>query len=205
MLEEFRLLEKHGFKLLPYKVVKTLNEAVATAEKMGCPVAMKVVSSEISHKTDVGGVKINIRNHIALKLAFKEIMENAKGKMVEGILIQKMARKGVELIVGGKKDPQFGYMVVLGLGGIYVEVFRDISARICPINEKDVEEMVQELKAHPLITGARGKKPINFKSLKQLLIRTCGFLKKEDIKELDLNPVVFDSKGCDIIDVRFTR
>ena len=205
MLEEFKLLEKHGFRLLPHKFVKTLNEAVAAAEKIGYPIVLKIVSPEVSHKTDVGGVKIGIKNHVGLKLAYKEIMESTKGKKSRQVLVQKMARKGVELIIGGKKDPQFGHMIVLGLGGIYVEVFSDITGRICPIKEEDVEEMVKELKTNPLITGARGKKPINLNELKKLLVKTCKFLDKEDLKELDLNPVVFDSKGYDIIDVRFVK
>jgi acetyl-CoA synthetase (ADP-forming) len=116
-----------------------------------------------------------------------------------------MARKGVELIIGGKKDPQFGHMIVLGLGGIYVEIFRDISARICPLVPQDVDEMISELKVHPLLEGARGKKPINKKVLQELVLKSCRFMQKEDIKEMDLNPVVFDENGCDIVDARFSR
>ncbi|MBI5046494.1 acetate--CoA ligase family protein, partial [Candidatus Micrarchaeota archaeon] len=128
-----------------------------------------------------------------------------KGKKIDGVLVQKMARKGIELIIGGKKDPQFGHMVVLGAGGIYVEIFRDISARICPIARSDVEEMIGELKSHPLLEGARGAKPINKKKLEELVVRACSFMEKENIMEMDLNPVVFDENGCDIIDARFRR
>ncbi len=96
-------------------------------------------------------------------------------------------------------------MIVLGLGGIYVEVFRDVTARLCPIKKEDVREMVSELKSHPIIEGTRGRKSINMKSLESLLIKACKFMQKENIKEMDLNPVVFDSKGCDIIDVRFRK
>jgi Acyl-CoA synthetase (NDP forming) len=132
-------------------------------------------------------------------------MINASGKRIDGMLVQKMARKGIELIIGGKKDPQFGHMVVLGLGGVYVEIFRDITARICPVRKEDVEEMIRELKAHPLITGTRGEKPINKEALVRLIIKTCKFIEKEDIKELDLNPVIFDSEGCDIVDARMVK
>ena len=205
MIDDFKLLEKHGFRLLPYTLAKNEEEALKAARKIGYPVAMKIVSPEIEHKTDVGGVKVNIKSEEALRISFKDIMQGASGKKVDGVLVQKMARKGVELIIGGKKDPQFGHMIVLGLGGIYVEIFRDISARICPLRASDVDEMVSELKVHPLLEGARGKKPINKKTLEHLVLKVCGFMLKEDIKEMDLNPVVFDEKGCDIIDARFSR
>ncbi len=205
LIDDFALLEKHGFRLLPYRLARNADEAVRAARAIGYPVALKIVSPQIEHKTDIGGVKINIKNDEVLRYAFQDMMQAARGKQVEGILIQRMARKGVELIIGGKLDPQFGHMVVLGLGGIYVEIFRDISARICPLAAADVDEMVSELKVHPLLEGARGKKPINKKALERLVLRVCAFMHEEGIKEMDLNPVVFDEKGCDIVDARFSR
>ncbi len=205
LMDDFSLLEKHGFKLLPYALAGSEEDAARAAKKIGYPVAMKIVSPDILHKTDVGGVRVNVKSEEAMRIAYREIVQSAAGKKVDGVLIQKMARKGVELIIGGKKDPQFGHMIVLGLGGIYVEIFRDISARICPLVPPDVDEMVAELKVHPLLEGARGKKPINRKALEQLIIRACAFMQKEDIKEMDLNPVVFDEEGCDIVDARFSR
>lgn len=205
MIDDFILLKKNGFKLLPYAVAKSEDDAAAAAKKMGYPIALKIISPEIIHKTDVGGVKTGIRNEVVLRHAYKEVITNAGSKKIDGVLVQKMARKGIELIIGGKKDPQFGHMVVLGLGGIYVEIFRDITARICPIKREDVDEMVNELKSHPVLTGARGNKPINKKALERLVINTCKFIEKEDIKELDLNPVIFDSSGCDIVDARLVK
>ena len=119
--------------------------------------------------------------------------------------VQKMARKGIELIIGGKKDPQFGHMIVLGMGGVYVEVFKDVTARICPITKQDIIEMVNELQTHPLLTGVRGMGPINLNQLYSLMVKTSKMIVKEDIKELDLNPVIFDGKGYDIVDVRFRK
>lgn len=205
LVEDFALLEKNGFSLLPYRLARSEEAAVEAAGKIGYPVALKIVSPEIEHKTDVGGVKTNIKSPEALRIAYGDVVQGARGKKVDGVLVQKMARKGVELIIGGKKDPQFGHMIVLGMGGIYVEIFRDISARICPVVARDVEEMVAELKTHPLLEGARGKKPIDKKTLVRLVLRACGFMQKEDIKEMDLNPVVCDDRGCDIIDARFSR
>ena len=205
LIDDFALLEKHGFRLLPYSLAKTEDEAAAAAKKIGFPVALKIVSPDIEHKTEFNGVKVNIKNEEVLRHGFRDIVSGAKGKRVDGVLVQRMARKGVELIIGGKKDPQFGHMIVLGLGGIYVEIFRDISARICPLLPADVEEMVSELKVHPVLEGARGKKPINKRTLGLLVLKVCAFMQKEDIKEMDLNPVVFDENGCDIIDARFAR
>ncbi len=205
LIDDFTLLEKHGFRLLPYSLAKDEDGAAAAAKKIGYPVAMKIVSPDILHKTDVGGVRVNIKSEESLRIAYREIVQSASGKKVDGVLVQKMARKGVELIIGGKKDPQFGHMIVLGLGGIYVEIFRDISARICPLLPPDVDEMVAELKVHPLLEGARGEKPIDRKALGALVVKACAFMQKEDIKEMDLNPVVFDEQGCDIVDARFSR
>jgi acetyl-CoA synthetase (ADP-forming) len=205
ILDDFKVLERNGFKPLPYRLVKDEEGAIKAAKRIGYPVAMKIVSDAISHKSDIGGVKVGIKNSDSLRHAYQEVMENVSGKKVEGMLIQKMARKGMELIIGGKKDPQFGHMVVLGLGGIYVEIFRDVTARICPVTEDDIEEMIGELKAHPLIEGARGEKPINKKALKKMVLDVCRLITKEDLSELDLNPVIFDEKGGDIIDVRFSR
>lgn len=206
-LQEFKLLKRHGFKLLPYSLVKNEKQALLAAEKIGYPVVMKLISPQASHKTDVGGVRLNIRNHVGVKLVFKEFRDIARTKRLtlKGVLVQKMARKGVELIVGGKWDNQFGPMIVLGLGGIYVEIFRDISARLCPVTRKDVEEMVSELKSHPLLLGARGKKGINIHVLEDVVMKVCRLMKKERLKELDLNPVIFDEKGGDLVDVRLVR
>jgi acyl-CoA synthetase (NDP forming) len=205
LIDDFRLLEKNGFKLLPYELTKSEDDAIKAAKKIGYPIALKIVSPEILHKTDVGGVKIGIKDEQILRHSYQDIVESAGGRKIDGVLVQKMARKGVELIIGGKKDPQFGHMIVLGLGGIYVEIFRDVSARLCPLVSEDVDEMVAELKTHPLLEGARGKKPIDRKALEQLVLRACKFMAQEDIKEMDLNPVVFDENGCDIVDARFSR
>jgi len=205
ILDDFKVMERNGFRLLPYKLAKSEDEAAAIAKKLGYPVALKVVSEAISHKSDIGGVKIRLRKEESLRVAYRDIMESVRGKNIEGVLVQKMARRGMELIIGGKKDPQFGHMVVLGLGGIYVEIFRDVSARICPVSEEDVEEMIGELKSHPLIEGARGGKPIDKAALKKMVLAACRFIRKEDLKELDLNPVIFDDKGGDIVDARFVR
>lgn len=204
-LPEFCVLENYGLDVLPYGIAKTPKEAIGIAKKIGYPVALKLVSPEVSHKTEVGGVKIRIKDEKRLLDAYEDIMEGAAGHEVSGILVQKMARKGIELIIGGKKDPQFGHLIILGMGGVYVEVFRDVTARICPINKQDVKDMVGELQSHPLIMGIRGMRPINLEKLYSLMVKVSRMIVKEDMKELDLNPVIFDGKGYDIVDVRFVK
>jgi acetate---CoA ligase (ADP-forming) subunit beta len=204
-LPEFSMLKKYGITPLPYGVAKSEEEAVKIAEKIGYPVALKIVSPEISHKTDIGGVKIGIKDGKRLCHAYEDILEGAKKHKITGVLVQKMARKGIELIIGGKKDMQFGHLIILGMGGVYVEVFRDVTARICPINRQDVKDMINELESHPLITGIRGMKPINLNSLYSLMVKTSQMIVKEDMKELDLNPVIFDEEGYDIVDVRYSK
>jgi acyl-CoA synthetase (NDP forming) len=120
------------------------------------------------------------------------------------ILLQKQMKRGIELYIGGMKDPTFGYMVLFGIGGIYVEVFKDISARICPINENDVKDMINELNAKKIILGFRGKQ-VNIDELSSLIIKVSRMIEKEKIRELDLNPVKADENGCYIIDARIVR
>lgn len=206
-LPEFALLKKYGFKLLPYGLARDEKEAISIAEKIGYPVAMKIISPQASHKTDVGGVRLNVRNYAGVKLAYKEFQDIARMHRLklDGILIQKMARKGIELIVGGKRDAQFGPMIILGLGGIYVEIFRDVSARLCPVTRNDIEEMVDELKSHPVLRGARGKKGIDMRALEDAVLRTCRMMERERLEELDLNPMIFDEQGGDLVDVRVVR
>ncbi|MFH1222600.1 MAG: acetate--CoA ligase family protein [Candidatus Micrarchaeota archaeon] len=203
LVDDFKLLEKNGYRLLPYGLAKSEADALALAKKFGYPIAMKIVSPAIIHKTDVGGVKLGIRNDEVLRHHYNELTASASGKKVDGVLVQKMARRGVELIIGGVYDQQFGHMIILGFGGVYVEVFKDITARICPITNDDVKEMVMELKAHPILLGARGKKAINIDGLESLMVKTCKFMVKEQIREIDLNPVIFDERGYDIVDARF--
>ncbi len=209
LIEDMKVLEKYGVKTMKYRVATSEEEAVKAAKAVGYPVAMKVVSNEILHKSDVGGVKVGLENAKEVRLAYQTIMSNVKKRApkakVDGIMVQPMARKGVELLIGGKKDPSFGHMILLGLGGIYVEIFKDVSARLCPIRAEDVEEMVHELKSAPILLGARGKKPISMKALSSLMVSICRLMESEDLKELDLNPVVFDNRGYDIVDVRLIK
>jgi len=195
-------LGRFGIRIVKSSIAMNEGGAVRTASKIGYPVALKIISPEIVHKSDKGCVVLDIADEKGLRSAYKEIIGRTSGFKVEGMLVQRMARKGVELIVGGKKDPQFGQVIVFGLGGLYVEVLRDFSMRVCPITKSDGAEMIREIRGYPILAGVRGKKPVNEEKLIDLLVNVSRFLVKKNPKEFDLNPVIADGEGYDIVDVR---
>jgi acetyl-CoA synthetase (ADP-forming) len=200
----FSLLKKYGISTILYKLANDEDEAVKYAKNIGFPVAIKAICKEIVHKSDVGAVKLGLRTEEEVMAGARDLLTRFN-KFKPKLLVQKMARKGVEVFIGGKKDPLFGHLILLGLGGVYVEIFKDVSARLCPIKKEDVLEMVEELKSKSILLGARGRKAINKDKLCDLMIKVCRMMVKEDIKELDLNPVIFDDKGYDIVDVRVVK
>lgn len=200
----FDVLKKYGINVAGYRLARDAADAVRCARELGYPVVVKALSPDVLHKTEYGAVKLNIHTDDDVKLACKAIEQNMErfGKRLTGYLIQKQISKGVELIVGGKRDPQFGQLIIFGLGGIFVEVYKDISVRVCPITRSDAKEMINEIKAHPILSGARGSKPVNERKLTDLLLKTCNLLMDTDPDELDLNPVIADENGYTVVDVR---
>ena len=202
---DFKLLSKYGISYPKSEFVNSSKKAELAALRLGFPLAMKIASKNILHKTDKGGVILDIKSRQEARQAYKRLTSlspKGKGK----VLVQKMARKGaVELIMGGKKDQHFGQMIMLGMGGIFVEVFRDVTFRVCPITEKDAIEMISELKVYPILAGARGKKPVNKKELVSTLLKVSRLLQNEDPKEFDLNPLMADEKACIAVDMRILR
>ena len=196
-----KLLEKHGIKFAKSRTAKTEKELIKEIKKFKFPVAMKIISSKISHKTEAGGIKLNISNEAEALKAFNELK---KLKGFQGTLIQEML-KGMEIIIGGKQDPQFGATILFGLGGIYVETLKDISLRICPITKTDAKEMIQEIKSYPLIKGTRGQKGINQKIIEKYLMQVSKLMMKEKIKELDINPLIGNEKEIKAIDARIIK
>ena len=194
------LIKKYDIDFTEGSVVRSVDEALKAAEY---PVALKIMSDEISHKSDKGCVKLNVKDEDSLKKAYSEIMSNAGSAKVEGVLVQRMAKPGLELIVGGRRDEQFGPVVLFGLGGIFVEVFKDFSLRVCPIDRNDALEMISEMKAYPLLTGARGTKPVDIEAIADLLQKASKLLyENKHINEMDLNPVMAYEKGYCAVDVR---
>jgi len=189
------------------KVVKTEEEAIETAKSIGYPVVLKIVSPQILHKSDVGGVVVNIRTEQELRAAYKRIMDNIKEKRpdakIDGIYVQEMAPSSTEIIIGASKDPTFGPTIMFGVGGIFVEILKDVSFRLVPITRDDAQEMIREIKSYRILEGARGLPKADQSTLIECLLGTSKMLEDcPEIKELDLNPVLVYEKGAKVVDAR---
>ncbi len=193
-----KIVQQAGIPFAPSAEVKSEKQIHSTTRKIPFPWAMKAVGKKLIHKTDVGGVKLNIQNEVEAFAAFKHMK---KIPSCEYVVVQPM-RKGIEIIVGGKMDAQFGPTVLVGMGGIYTEVFKDASIRIAPLSNADMDEMIHELKIHPILEGTRGQKGINFTDLKKILLGVSKLMCGEKIRELDLNPVIATQASVQAVDVR---
>ncbi len=184
-------------------LAKKAEDAAKFAKKAKYPVVLKIISPQALHKTEVSGVKI-VRNEAELKSEFNSLLSLAKKKKfkLEGILAQEFV-KGAELIIGIKKDATFGHVLLFGIGGIFVEVLKDVSFRVCPITTNDAEQMIGELKAKALLFGIRGQKPVNLKLLKEILVKASKLPERyPKITELDINPFMLNDKIGKIADAR---
>jgi acyl-CoA synthetase (NDP forming) len=205
--ESKRFLKQAGIPVIETRLAGTQQEAVRLSQEIGFPVALKIASPDIVHKSDSGGVKLSLNHVSEVKAAYKEIMEGARDKnpaaLIQGVSVQKMAKPGVEVIVGASKDPQFGPVIMFGLGGIFVEVLKDVSFRIIPLGRKDALEMIEELKGYPLLKGYRGKDPADIQALTEIILKISGVMEADpEIKELELNPVLAYKKGALAVDAR---
>ncbi len=201
------LIADYGIPVTRVKVAKTEEEAVQFAREIGLPVVLKIVSPDVLHKSDVGGVKVNLKTEEEVRRAYREVIESVKSKVpnarIVGVLIQEFAPAGVEVIIGLIKDPQFGPTVMFGLGGVFVEVFRDVSFRVAPLTERDAEEMISEIKGRKLLEGYRGMEPVDKKALVEALVKVGQVgVENPEIKEMDLNPVMAYPSGLKVVDAR---
>ncbi|MCJ7492141.1 MAG: acetate--CoA ligase family protein [Dehalococcoidia bacterium] len=206
-VESKDILEEAGIPTARARLATTADEAVAAAREVGFPVALKAASPDITHKSDVGGVKLNLTTPDEVKAAFDEIIAAAKRAQpdakIDGVSVQKMARPGIEVIMGMSQDAQFGPVLMFGLGGILVEVLKDVSFRLVPITPRDARQMVQEIKGRPLLEGYRGQEPADVEALEKLLLRLSDFIEKHpEIAELDLNPIFAYKDGAVAVDAR---
>jgi len=198
---------EYSIPVTKFKLAKNEAEAVKFADEIGYPVVLKIVSPDIIHKSDVGGVIINLKNAEEVRNSYKQIQKNvrkhkAKAKIV-GMLVQEMAPSSTEVIVGAIKDPQFGPALMFGLGGIFVEVLKDVTFRIAPITEDEAREMITEVKAYPLLKGYRNMPPADIDAIVQILLNTSRLIMDhQEIKELDLNPIMVYEKGAKTVDAR---
>lgn len=206
-IEAKQMLEQAGIPVSPARLAKTRDEAIAIANELGYPAVLKIVSPQITHKSDVGGVALNLRSAEEVAEAFDRIVASAKqhqpDAVIEGVAVQRMEKPGIEVIIGMTKDPQFGPVMMFGLGGILVEVLKDVAFRIVPLNERDARQMVHEIKGYPLLEGYRGQDPADVEALEQLLLKVSAFIEQHpEIAELDLNPVFAYKDGAIAVDAR---
>jgi len=201
-----KLLEKYKLPFVKSFLLKSEKAISSAVSKIGFPAVLKISSPDIVHKSDVGGVKLDLQNQEQVLSAYSEILKNIKRKKprakIEGLLLQK-TESGQEVIVGMKRDPQFDAVLMFGLGGIFVEILKDVSFRIAPIYKQEAIEMIKEIKAVKLLTGARGKKPVNIEAIANILVKTGKLaLENKKILQLDFNPIIVNEKTAKIIDAR---
>ena len=203
------ILDAYGFPLPNSALAATEDEAVDAANKVGYPIVMKIASPQIVHKSDAGGVKVNLINDDEVRNGFKIIMENAKkydsNAEIKGVLIVEMVKGGKEMIIGSKLEPGMGPVVMLGMGGIYVEILKDVTFRLAPLTDQEANDMISSIKTKKLLDGVRGEKPSDIKKLAECIQRLSQLVTDfTEIKELDMNPVLVmeQDQGCKILDVR---
>jgi acyl-CoA synthetase (NDP forming) len=206
-IEAKQLLMQSGINCTDTRLATTKDEAVRLSEQLGYPVVLKVSSVDITHKSDAGGVKINLQNVAEVENAFGVIMQSCKAAVpkanIEGVSVQGMAKPGIEVIMGMIKDPSFGPVIMFGLGGVFVEVLQDVAFRIVPIEKSDAEEMINEIKGRKLLEGYRGQEPADVACLQQMLLKLSDFVNTTpEIEEIDMNPVFAYKDGAVVVDAR---
>ncbi|HYH41989.1 MAG TPA: acetate--CoA ligase family protein, partial [Burkholderiales bacterium] len=203
--EAKRVLAEYGIPVTAEALATTVEDAVAAAKRIGYPVAMKVQSPDISHKTEAKAVRLGIADESELERAFKEILVNSKAykadARIEGVLIQEMVKGGTEAILGVTNDPLFGPAVMFGLGGIFAEVLKDVAFRLAPVTPAMAREMIAEIKGYPLLTGARGKAPADVDALVDAIVKLSALAidLQDDLAELDINPLFVMEKGKGVV------
>jgi acetyltransferase len=207
--ESRRVLSCYGFPLLPSRLIKSIDEVEAAFEETMLPVAMKISSPDIIHKLDAGGVLLDIDSIEAARAAFDTLIANARGfdpdARIDGILIERMARKGVEVILGATRDPRFGPICMFGLGGTMVEVLKDVTFRVAPMWEISADTMIESIKAHKVLTGVRGMPASDIPAIKDCILRLSQLVSDHpEIDELDINPLIVypEKEGCVVADTR---
>jgi acyl-CoA synthetase (NDP forming) len=206
-IESKAVLEEAGIPVAASILATNAAQAAEIASSLGFPVVLKVVSPDITHKSDAGGVRVGLSSADEVRAAYDEITASVKRYQpearVEGVAVQKMAPAGAEVIIGMSKDLQFGPVMMFGLGGVFVEVLEDVAFRIVPLEPRDAREMIREIKGFPVLEGARGRAPADLAALEDILLKLSAFIEAHpEIEELDLNPVFAYKKGALAVDAR---
>ena len=206
-VESKNLLVAEGISVTDAQLARDATEAVSFAESLGYPVVMKIISPDIAHKSDVGGVVVGLTDSDQVKSGYDEMMRKvssvASTAKIDCVSIQSMAKPGIEVIIGATTDPQFGPVMMFGLGGVFVEVLKDVSFRVVPLEPRDAKQMVREIKALPILEGVRGQDGADLQALESLLLSVSELIERRpEIAELDLNPVFAYSDGAIAVDAR---
>ncbi|MEM3762261.1 MAG: acetate--CoA ligase family protein [Archaeoglobaceae archaeon] len=204
-VEGMKLLECYGIKVAPFDIAQNVEEALEIADRIGYPVVLKVVSPDIVHKSDIGALKLNVTRD-KLETEFFEMLSKVERLLpnarIEGVMVQKMISGGREVILGMKKDPSFGNVLMFGLGGIYVEVFKDVSFKIAPLSKEDAYDMIKKIKSYPLLRGVRGEKGVDIDAIAETILRFSQLGMDYPILEMEINPLKVFEDGCVAIDFR---
>ena len=208
-VEAKQLLGEAGIPVIETRLAKTKEEAASIASELSYPVALKIASPQITHKSDAGGVKLGLTSASDVSSAYDEIVAAVKraepNATIDGVSVQRMAQPGVEVIAGMTTDAQFGPVLMFGLGGVLVEVLKDVAFRVVPITKRDASQMMHELQGFPLLQGYRGQEPADLDALQELLLKLSAFVEAHpELEELDLNPVFAYPKGAVAVDARIT-
>jgi acyl-CoA synthetase (NDP forming) len=206
-IESKEIIKEAGIPVVEGKLARTRREAVGLSRGVGFPAVLKIISPDITHKSEAGGVKLGLMNSTQAGKAYSEMMASIKKRYpearIQGVSVQGMARPGVEVIIGMTRDAQFGPVLMFGLGGILVEVLQDVSFRIVPLTRRDAREMISEIKGYPLLTGYRGQEAASIACLEDILVKVSELVEKNpEIKVLDLNPVFAYRDGAVVVDAR---
>ncbi|MBN2187412.1 MAG: acetate--CoA ligase family protein [Dehalococcoidia bacterium] len=206
-VESKELLKQWGIPVVETKLAGTKKEAVSISKEIGFPVVLKIISPDVVHKSDSGGVRLGLANATQVSNAYSEIMSSMRQKYpqaaIQGVSVQPLARAGIEVIVGVSQDPQFGPVIMFGLGGVLVEVLKDVSFRIVPVTRRDAQEMIKEIKGYPVLEGYRVHEPANISALEELIVKVSRFIEQNpQIKELDLNPIFAYKDKAVAVDAR---
>lgn len=206
-IESKQALAAAGIPVTEAHLAKDAEEAGKLAKKLGFPVVIKIVSPDITHKSDVGGVRVGLAKKKDVEEAFEEMVEAVRkiepDACIEGVAVQAMAPAGTEVIVGVSRDPQFGHVIMFGLGGVLVEVLKDVAFRIVPLEARDARQIVREIKGYPVLEGVRGGKPADVAALESLILKLSEFVEANpQVEELDLNPVFVYEEGVIAVDAR---
>lgn len=206
-IESKQIIKQAGISVSDTRLAISGEEAISISKQFGFPVVLKIASPDVVHKSDAGGVQVGLKTSKQVGKAYDSILGAIRQKypqaMIQGVSVQKMARPGVEVIIGMSKDAQFGPVLMFGLGGILVEILKDVSFRIVPLTKRDAGEMIKEIKGYPLLQGYRGQEPVDVSNLEELLLKVSDFVEQNPVvKELDLNPIFAYSNGAIAVDAR---